>query len=51
LEALRLQHPGSTGRPRKGETRGGLCAIAAKLGVTPKAIWDRLNAIAKREET
>ena len=51
LEALRLQHPGSTGRPRRGETRGGLPAIAALLGVHPSTVSARLRKIAEREET
>jgi hypothetical protein len=50
LEALRLAHPGSTGRPRKGDTRGGLRTIAAILGCSPTAVKKRLRRIAEREE-
>jgi hypothetical protein len=50
LEELRMAYPGSTGRPRSDMPKGGLKAIARKLGCHPKTVSRHLRKIAEREE-
>ena len=50
LEAMRLIHYGSTGRPRKGTENGGQRAIAKKLGCSQKTVSRRLMEAAARHD-
>jgi hypothetical protein len=50
LEKLRLRLPGSTGRPRKGNRKGGLKKIGAMLGVSTATVARRPRIIAERDE-
>ena len=49
LEALRLIHFGSTGRPRKGKENGGLRAIARKIGCSSRTVSRRLRKLARED--